>query len=80
MNSLLLLVPISLILLGIGVGLFVWAVRKGQYDDLDSPAIDILRDDPMEPHAANRRNAPAAERAGEQPEPPAPPEPPADAD
>jgi cbb3-type cytochrome oxidase maturation protein len=28
---------------------FVWAVRGGQYDDLDSPAIDILRDDPADP-------------------------------
>jgi len=24
---------------------FVWAVRRGQFDDLDTPAIDILRDD-----------------------------------
>jgi len=47
MNILLLLVPISLILLGIAIGAFVWAVRRGQFDDLDTPAIDILRDDPL---------------------------------
>lgn len=46
MNILLLLVPISIVLLGIAIGAFVWAVRKGQFDDLDTPAIDILRDDP----------------------------------
>jgi len=40
-------VPISLILLGIAIGAFVWAVRRGQFDDLDTPAIDILRDDPL---------------------------------
>lgn len=45
MASLLILVPISLILLGLAVRAFVWAVRSGQYDDLDTPAIDILHDD-----------------------------------
>ena len=45
MSSLLLLVPISLALLGVAGWAFLWAVRSGQYDDLDSPAIDLLRDD-----------------------------------
>ena len=26
-------------------GAFVWAVRKEQFDDMDTPALDILRDD-----------------------------------
>lgn len=47
MNILLLLVPISLVLLGIAIASFVWAVRRGQFDDLDTPAIDILRGDPL---------------------------------
>jgi len=42
---LLLLIPLSLMLLGAAVWAFIWAVRKGQFDDLDTPAIDILRDD-----------------------------------
>ena len=46
MRILLLLVPISLLLLGIAVAAFVWAVRRGQFDDLDTPALDILDDDP----------------------------------
>ena len=46
MTILLLLVPLSLMLLGIAVWAFFWAVRRGQFDDLDTPAIDILRDDP----------------------------------
>jgi cbb3-type cytochrome oxidase maturation protein len=45
MAILLMLVPISLVLLGIAIWAFVWAVRSGQYDDLDTPAIDILRSD-----------------------------------
>ncbi|WP_337678294.1 cbb3-type cytochrome oxidase assembly protein CcoS [Luteimonas marina] len=45
MRSLLLLVPISLVLLGVAIWAFVWAVRRGQFDDLDTPALDILADD-----------------------------------
>ena len=45
MNILLALIPISLTLLGLAIWAFVWAVRKGQYDDLDTPALDILVDD-----------------------------------
>ena len=46
MTILLLLVPISVLLLGIAAWAFLWAVRSGQYDDLDAPAIDMLRQDP----------------------------------
>ena len=45
MSILLLLVPLSLLLLGAAVWAFAWAVRRGQFDDLDTPALDILVDD-----------------------------------
>lgn len=45
MNILLLLIPLSLMLLALAIGAFVWAVKRGQFDDLDTPAIDILADD-----------------------------------
>ena len=45
MNILLALIPISLLLLGIAIWAFVWAVKRGQFDDLDTPALDILEDD-----------------------------------
>ncbi|MGY0505814.1 cbb3-type cytochrome oxidase assembly protein CcoS [Luteimonas sp. e5] len=48
MSILLVLVPISLILMGLAVAAFVWAVKRGQFEDLDTPALDILRDDPHE--------------------------------
>ncbi|MDQ2701245.1 MAG: cbb3-type cytochrome oxidase assembly protein CcoS [Pseudomonadota bacterium] len=48
MNILLLLIPLSLLLIGVAVALFVWAVRRGQFEDLDTPALDILRDDDNE--------------------------------
>jgi cbb3-type cytochrome oxidase maturation protein len=45
MNILLMLVPISVVLLGIAIWAFAWAVRRGQFDDLDTPALDILADE-----------------------------------
>ncbi|MES2859084.1 MAG: cbb3-type cytochrome oxidase assembly protein CcoS [Pseudomonadota bacterium] len=57
MNILLLLVPISLLLLGVAVWAFGWAVKRGQFDDLDTPALDILRDErPRVPPAAEPRD------------------------
>ena len=47
MNALLLLIPLSLVLLVLAIWAFVWAVRRGQFDDLDTPALDILREDPL---------------------------------
>ena len=62
MRILLLLVPISMVLLGVAVWAFVWAVRRGQFDDLDTPALDILVDDdepsPQPPPTGQRPEAP----------------------
>lgn len=44
MDAVIFLVPIAL-LMGVGfVGLFFWAVRAGQYDDLDDPPQRVLDD------------------------------------
>jgi len=55
MNVLLLLVPLSLVLLVLMITAFVWAVRNGQFDDLDTPPLDILADkqpdDPSPTHS-----------------------------
>lgn len=48
MAILLILVPISLCLLALSIVAFVWAVRSGQFDDVDTAAIDMLADDPAE--------------------------------
>lgn len=56
MNILLALIPISLLLLGAAIWAFVWAVRKGQYDDLDTPALDILVDDDTSTPARHDRH------------------------
>ena len=51
MTILLLLIPLSLMLLGVAAWAFIWAVRTGQFDDLDTPALDILSDDDPKPEA-----------------------------
>lgn len=41
------LIPAMIILGLAGVILFFWAVRSGQYDDMEGPAHRILDDDDM---------------------------------
>jgi cbb3-type cytochrome oxidase maturation protein len=45
-NILLVLVPLSLLLLVAILAAFAWAVRNGQFEDLDTPPLDILDDRP----------------------------------
>lgn len=47
MNIILVLIPVTLLVVGVGVALFFWAVNHQQFDDLDSPGIvPLLEDDP----------------------------------
>jgi cbb3-type cytochrome oxidase maturation protein len=39
------LIPLGLVLVGIGLWAFFWAVGSGQFDDLDSPGWTVLKDD-----------------------------------
>jgi len=45
MESLLLLIPLSLLLIAFLAYLFYWAVKTGQFDDLNGPGEAILMDD-----------------------------------
>ena len=46
MNILLVLIPVTSLIVGVGVWLFFWAVNHQQFDDLDSPATLPLLDEP----------------------------------
>ena len=46
MESLYFLIPLSFIVVALGIWLFFWAVNSGQYDDLDGEAERILFDEP----------------------------------
>lgn len=54
MESLYLLIPLALVLLALIVWALLWAIRSGQFDDLEGPAHRILmdEDEPQEPAAA----------------------------
>ena len=45
MEIIYLLIPVSLLLLGLIVWILLWAVRSGQFDDLEGPAHQILMDE-----------------------------------
>jgi len=42
LGSLYFLIPVSVVLVGLIVAIFLWAVRSGQFDDLEGPAHSIL--------------------------------------
>jgi cbb3-type cytochrome oxidase maturation protein len=49
MNILFLLIPVSLLFVGLIAVIFVWALRSGQYEDLEKPRHDVLLDDDDRP-------------------------------
>jgi cbb3-type cytochrome oxidase maturation protein len=48
MNVILILIPVTALVVLIGVALFFWAVNHQQFDDLDSPGTLPLMDDTPE--------------------------------
>jgi len=45
MEIIYLLIPVAVILVAVIIGIFVWAAKSGQFDDLEGPAHRILMDD-----------------------------------
>ncbi len=45
MEAIALLIPIALVLIVLVIAVFLWAVRSGQYEDMEGPAHQILMDD-----------------------------------
>lgn len=55
------LIPVALILGGIGLVAFLWALKSGQFDDLDGAAHRILFEDddtPAAPPSTDRNGPP----------------------
>lgn len=48
MNGLIFLIPVALGMGGIGLATFFWAMRSGQFEDLDGAAQRILIDEDEE--------------------------------
>lgn len=45
MEALYLLIPLSLVLVAVAIWVFFGAADSGQFDDLEGPALRVLRDD-----------------------------------
>lgn len=70
MNVLFLLIPVSLVLLVLAVAVFFWAVRSGQFDDLDTPAYRVLMDtDEARRRERGQETATGRELTGDEKEP-----------
>ena len=66
MEILYLLIPLSLVLVGIIIWVFLWAVRSGQFDDMEGPAHEILMDND-DPVIDTQDAAPPEQTAQKQP-------------
>ena len=51
------LLPVALLFAGGALALFFWALRAGQFDDLDTPPLRILVEDDMEGAGGAARRA-----------------------
>ncbi|WP_407333109.1 cbb3-type cytochrome oxidase assembly protein CcoS [Enterovibrio sp. 27052020O] len=45
MESLYILIPIAIMLVCVAVGVFIWAVKSEQFEDLERQGMNILLDD-----------------------------------
>jgi cbb3-type cytochrome oxidase maturation protein len=45
MSVLFVVLPAALLLVGVAIGAYVWAARRGQFEDLTTPAIRVALDD-----------------------------------
>jgi cbb3-type cytochrome oxidase maturation protein len=45
MDILVLLIPLSLVIVGIIAWVMLWATKSGQFDDLEGPAHSVIMDD-----------------------------------
>jgi cbb3-type cytochrome oxidase maturation protein len=53
MSIIYVLIPLAIIIVGIGVIVFFWAVRSNQFEDLDRQGYSILFDDDINKESVN---------------------------
>lgn len=57
MSVLYIVLPLAILIAVVAVSAFVWMVKGGQLDDLDSPAIRMLHDEAPRTPAASKEAA-----------------------
>ena len=63
MNIIYVLIPLSVILMTLAIAFFFWAVKNDQFDDLDTPALDVLDDDEPRPKKSREKTTESTEDA-----------------
>ena len=61
MSVVFLVLPLALIVVLVAVAAFAWAARRGQFDDLETPAIRMLHDEDAQPRREQEPKDEAAE-------------------
>ena len=54
MSVIFIVLPLALVLGGLALGAFLWAVHRGQFEDLDTPAIRVALEDDVKAPARSR--------------------------
>ena len=65
MNILLVLIPVTLLVIVVAVALFFWAVNHQQFDDLDSPGVLPLMDEPPTPASKPETDSAEADQSAD---------------
>ncbi|MBF7072831.1 cbb3-type cytochrome oxidase assembly protein CcoS [Glaciecola sp. MH2013] len=56
MSIIYVLIPLAIIIASIAIGVFFWAVKSNQFEDLDRQGYSILFDDDLKPSSASDDN------------------------
>ena len=65
MESLYLLIPVSVVLVFLIGLVFWWSLRSGQFDDLEGPAYRVLMDNDKAPEDDGEATKPPGPKAGD---------------
>ncbi|WP_158770049.1 cbb3-type cytochrome oxidase assembly protein CcoS [Paraglaciecola sp. L1A13] len=58
MSIIYILIPLAIIIVSLAIGIFFWAVKSNQFDDLERHGYSILFDDDIKPN--EKKSAPDA--------------------
>lgn len=65
MSMLYVLIPLALMLLAVAVWALIWAIRSGQFDDLESHGWSVVLDDDQRPPPDSQRDQDASLESGD---------------
>jgi cbb3-type cytochrome oxidase maturation protein len=65
LNSIYVLIPLAILLVSIGVGVFFWAVKSNQFEDLERHGSSILFDDDLPKKTPKSQPQPPAKNSDE---------------